>query len=475
MNNKQIAEKVVNRIIEEIEKNNSLPWIKPWNRSITTVKVVDGFKEVTYQPTAWNREGKPYKGANTYLPGGEYITFNQAKKEGGMVKKGAKGFPVVYWNFYDKTVTDEDGNEEKQRIPVLKYYTVFRVEDVDGIKQKHHPAPVTVKVPIEHYEPAEGNGDRNEAAEAIISEYVNHIAGNGFYIKRDDVTNRAFYSPSGDYVSAPCREQFADIAEYYSTTFHELAHSTGHSTRLNRFTGKAANAAFGSEEYSREELVAESTAASVLNALGLESANSFRNSAAYIKSWSSHIKEDPMMYITAMTRAQAAFDFLMGVEADGGNTPDGGDDEEKKPEEKKPEAVKEDKPEEKPEEVKAEEAAPAPVEKKTAGKTAYNIRVRHNGKNTIVPVPGYLFSFGGFRFGVTNVSADGKKMNAWTVSELSTGLMVNYCNPTKKAAIEATIKAVKERRAAIENALKMNGLEDANPGLIPADVIYTAA
>lgn len=328
MNNKQIAEKVVTRIIEEIEKNNSLPWIKPWNRSITTVRVIDGYKEVTYQPTAWNREGKPYKGANTYLPGGEYITFNQAKKEGGMVKKGVKGFPVVYWNFYDKTTIDEDGNEEKQRIPVLKYYTVFRVEDVDGIKQKHHPAPVTVKIPVEHEEPAEGNSDRNEAAEAIILDYVNHIAGNGFYIKRDNVTNRAFYSPSGDYVSTPCREQFADIAEYYSTTFHELAHSTGHSTRLNRFTGKAANAAFGSEEYSREELVAEATAASVLNALGLESANSFRNSAAYIKSWASHIKEDPMMYITAMTRAQAAFDFLMGVEADGGNTPDGGDDEE---------------------------------------------------------------------------------------------------------------------------------------------------
>ena len=467
MNNKQIAEKVVTRICEEIEKNNSLPWVKPWNRSITTVKVVDGWKEITYQPTAWNRDGKAYKGANTYLPGGEYITFNQAKKEGGAVKKGAKGFPVVYWNFYDKTVTNENGEEEKQRIPVLKYYTVFRVEDVDGIKQKHRPQPVTVRVPIEHYEPKEGNDDLNDAAEAIISEYVNHIAGNGFHIERAEVTNRAFYSPALDYVSTPCRAQFADIAEYYSTTFHELAHSTGHSTRLNRFTGKAANAAFGSEEYSREELVAEATAASVLNALGMENANSFRNSAAYIKSWASHIKDDPMMYITAMTRAQAAFDFMLGVDADGGNTPDGGDDEDKKPE-----PVKEDKPE-KPEAPAPVEAAPVEAQEKKApkagrGEDVYTVRTKDGPQQ----LAGYCFMYGKFRFGVTNREAwNGGK--CWNVTELTTGLLVSMSNKTRKAAIKDTIRIVKERRDVIEKAVAK--AEDMNPGFIPVNMIYGAA
>ena len=105
--------------------------------------------------------------------------------------------------------------------------------------------------------------------------------------------------------------QYDEPAEYYSTLFHELGHSTGHASRLNRFTGDAAAAAFGSESYSREELVAEITAASILNELGLESGNTFRNSAAYVKSWSEHIKNDPMMFVTACGKAEKAVDLIL--------------------------------------------------------------------------------------------------------------------------------------------------------------------
>jgi len=316
MNNKEVAQKVVDRILDLIKNDGFLPWVKPWNRKPNTVEVVDGYKTVTVYPSAWNRRGIEYKGVNAYLPAGEYITFNQCKAEGGTVKKGAKGFPVVYWNFYEKTHhNDETGEDEEVKIPVLKYYTVFRVEDCDGIKQKHHPAPRVVSVPITHTEIVEGgdeNSTTNETAEAVISDYVLR-AGNGFHIDRDTVSDRAFYSPSADYVSVPMRSQFKAESEFYSTLFHELGHSTGHSSRLNRFTGAAKNAAFGSEEYGKEELVAESTSAAILNALGMEEGNTFRNSAAYIKSWSSAIKNDPLMYVSAATKAQAAVDLILGV------------------------------------------------------------------------------------------------------------------------------------------------------------------
>lgn len=313
MNNKDIAQKIVDRICGLIEEGKPLPWVKPWDRRPNTITVLDGVKTITLYPTAWNRKGQFYKGANTYLPVGEYITFNQCKAEGGKVKKGATGFPVVYWNFIEKKSTNEAGEEETETIPMLKYYTVFRVEDCEGIEQKHHPKPQVVKIPITHEEPEERDSELNETAESIIADYIAR-AGNGFKVLRETPSDRAYYSPTLDYVQVPMAEQYNAIEEYYSTLFHELGHSTGHKTRLNRFTGKAALAPFGSQDYSREELVAETVAASILNAIGLESANSFRNSAAYIQSWSSHIKNDPMLYITASTRAQAAIDMIMGVE-----------------------------------------------------------------------------------------------------------------------------------------------------------------
>ena len=312
--NAAIAAKVVDRILELVNSGESLPWVKPWNRKPNTITVVDGYKTISCHPTAWNRQGKPYNGVNTYLPYGEYITFNQCKEEGGKVKKGAKGFPVVYWNFQKKVEIDENGEEHERTIPFLKYYTVFNIEDCEGLEQKNHPEDITITIPISHVVDNPDSPELIPAAEAIINDYIANNKGFDFY--NEEVSDRAYYSPASDCVHVPNHNQFADIAEYYSTAFHEIGHSTGHSTRLNRFTGNAKNAAFGSEEYSREELVAESTAATLLNMLGLENGNSFRNSAAYIKSWSSHIKDDPMMFITAMTRAQAAVNYILGIEAE---------------------------------------------------------------------------------------------------------------------------------------------------------------
>lgn len=315
MTNRETAQKIVDRIVELINEGRPLPWVRPWGSQPHKVEIVDGVKIITLPATAVNRQGKRYNGANVYLPAGEYITFHQCKKEGGSVKKGAKGWPVVFWKFLQKETTDPTtGEVTKETIPMLKYYVVFNVEDCDGIKPKHTPAPVTVEVPITHTEDATGDTDElNDTAEQIIADYVNR-AGNGFHILKDEVSTRAYYSPALDYVQVPMRAQFNDMPEYYSTLFHELGHSTGHSSRLNRFEIGSKSASFGSESYSREELVAETTSATILNALGLETGNTFRNSSAYIKGWAEHIKSDPMLYVTAATRAQQAVDMILGID-----------------------------------------------------------------------------------------------------------------------------------------------------------------
>lgn len=322
MNNKEIAQKTVDRMLETINATGKLPWVKPWtNGNRTTVQVLDGYTDITIPVRHWSRSGKPYNGINVWLlnlsgKAGEWVTFNQCKKEGGKVKKGAKGHTILYWQMLrkeDPSEIDPDTGKAKVRtIPLLKYYTVFNVEDdCEGLETKHHPEPQTIRIPQYHNEPVPGieEAEYNDAAEAIIAGYVARCKTLTLDCKGH--STEAYYAPYLDKVVVPNITQYKDIPEYYSTLFHELGHSTGHASRLNRFSGKDANAAFGSESYSREELVAEITAATILNELGLESGNTFRNSAAYVKSWASHIKEDPMMFVTAASRAEAAVSLIL--------------------------------------------------------------------------------------------------------------------------------------------------------------------
>lgn len=322
MKNPETAARIVDRILEEINTSGSLPWAKPWSADKTSVKIIDGVTTIEIPCRFWSRSGKAYSGVNVLLLAmsgkeGEFITFNQCKAEGGKVKKGAKGFPIIYWNMYRKETEelDENGNKRVIMIPNLKYYTVFSISDCEGIEQKNErPAPEIVTIPKWHYEPVEGidPNSYDAAAEAIIADYLHRAQT--LTLDCMGESDRAFYAPYADSVTVPNINQFGEVSEYYSTLFHELGHSTGHSSRLNRFTGNAANAAFGSEEYSKEELVAEITAATILNSLGLESGNTFRNSAAYVQSWSKHIKDDPMMFISAAGKADKAVNMILGIE-----------------------------------------------------------------------------------------------------------------------------------------------------------------
>lgn len=121
--------------------------------------------------------------------------------------------------------------------------------------------------------------------------------------------DRAFYRPATDEVVLPMRKQFINTAEYYSTVFHELTHSTGHEKRLHRI---ATTAHFGSEEYSKEELVAEIGAAALVSHIGLETSHSFRNSAAYIQNWLSVLKDDKRFIVSAAGKAEKAVALILG-------------------------------------------------------------------------------------------------------------------------------------------------------------------
>ena len=233
-----VYEMVTARIIAELEKGN-IPWEKPW----TGVR-----------SGAYNRiSKKPYSIINQMLlqHTGEYATFKQWTDLGGHIRKGEKSEFVVFWKILEKEETNEDtGEKEVRKIPMLRYYNVFHISQVDGVE------PLTL--PFAEVEPI-------EAADKIITEYIEreHITF------EECASNEAFYSPSRDRVVVPMKQQYKHINEYYSTTFHELTHSTGHKNRLDRLhTG--ADAAFGSETYSKEELVAEIGSASLMNLLGIE-------------------------------------------------------------------------------------------------------------------------------------------------------------------------------------------------------------
>ena len=146
-----------------------------------------------------------------------------------------------------------------------------------------------------------------EEADAIVRDY---ITGSGVNLTEEPGSDRAYYQPGTDSVVVPCRAQFPQCAEFYSTLFHELVHSTGHKSRLDRFSGPG-NHSFGGQEYSKEELVAEIGAACLNSICNIETPDSFANSASYIQSWASKLREDRKMIVSAASRAEKAVNLIL--------------------------------------------------------------------------------------------------------------------------------------------------------------------
>lgn len=273
-----VAEIVTNRIIEKLE-SGSIPWIKPW----------DGGEAINYISR------KPYRGINRMLlDGGEYLTFKQIQAVKGKIKKGAKSHLVV---FYKQLVYDnEDSEEEAKVVRLLRYYKVFKLEDTEGIETKIGLNSNNAEI-----------GD----CESILTDYVNreridfNCAG---------VSDRAYYRPSEDKIVVPRIEQFSSSEHYYATAFHEAAHSTGHHSRLDRFKADAPVAAFGSESYSREELIAEITSAMLCSKCGIDKGSILDNAAGYVQSWLKALKNDKNMIVAAAAKAEKAYSYILNEE-----------------------------------------------------------------------------------------------------------------------------------------------------------------
>ena len=277
-----IYQMVTDRIIAQLE-SGIIPWKKPW----TGVSPLNGgaFNRVTK---------KSYSILNQMLlgEGGEYATFKQWSALGGKIRKGEKQKVVVFWKVIHKTIQDKDGNDKEVGIPFLQYYGVFHISQVDGVEPLN-------KEELKEVDPI-------PEADEIIDSYVKREG-----IKYQEIaSNEAYYSPLDDRVVVPMKSQFENANEFYSTAFHELTHSTGHKTRLDR--SHIGVAAFGSEEYSKEELVAELGAAGMLNLLGIEIPETFKNSTAYIQSWIRALRNDKKMIVMASSKAEKAIAYILG-------------------------------------------------------------------------------------------------------------------------------------------------------------------
>lgn len=279
-----VYELVTNRIIEQLE-NNIIPWEKPWSGTI------DG---------AFNRVSKkPYSILNQMLLkyDNEYASFKQWKDLGGHIRKGEKSEIVVFWKMYPIKEKQDDGTEIIKTIPLLKYINVFHISQVDGVE------PLKQKV-THDIEPI-------DKAEKILNDYWNRENITIEHVKGD----KAFYSPMFDKIQLPLFEQFKQSEEYYSTAFHESVHSTMKTSRCNRQEDRKGKVvSFGSEEYSKEELVAEVGSAQLMNMVGIETTKSFRNSTAYIQSWLKVLRNDNKFIVSASSKAEKAVNYILGIQ-----------------------------------------------------------------------------------------------------------------------------------------------------------------
>lgn len=272
-------EMVTNRIIEQLE-NGVIPWQKPWSGT---------------HSGAYNRiSNKPYSLLNQMIlkHNGEYATFKQWSDLGGKIRKGEKSEVVVFWKIQPFEEENENGEKVIKQIPLLRHYNVFHISQVDGVEPKE-------QLKISDLEPI-------EEAEKIKTDYMNREHLKIF----EKVTNKAFYTPTFDYIEVPCKEQYQNIEEFYSTLFHEMIHSTGHKSRLNR-SDMQGIVRHGSEKYSKEELTAELGSVTLINTLGIETEKSFRNSSAYIQNWLQALKNDNKFIVSASSKAEKAVKYIL--------------------------------------------------------------------------------------------------------------------------------------------------------------------
>ena len=278
---------ITDRIVSLLE-SGVVPWRQPWTG--------DG------EPRNLS-SGKAYRGVNTFLLGCSsysscyWLTYKQARERGGHVRKGERGTPVVFWKWFktgDKATDAETTTEttpDKRPPCMVRYYTVFNVTQCDGLE---YPTPET-----------RDTSATIPACEAIVDNMPHRPT-------IDHGGDRACYAPITDVVSMPDRARFNSDETYYETLFHELTHSTAHKTRCARKSESKDWHPFGSQDYSKEELVAEIGSAYLCNISGIVD-RTIDSSAAYIAGWLKRLRDDKRCVITAAAQAQKASDYILDV------------------------------------------------------------------------------------------------------------------------------------------------------------------
>jgi antirestriction protein ArdC len=278
--------RITSQIVSHLEQGVR-PWVKPWNAEHAAGRIT--------RPLRHN--GQAYSGINVLslwmsasaqgFAAPIWMTFRQALELDAHVRKGEKGSLVVYANAITRTERDEKSGEDVEReIPYMKGYTVFNVEQIEGLPEIYYAKAAPTLDPVA----------RIDRAETFLHATGAKIAHGG---------NRAFYCPSTDAVQMPVFESFRDADSYYATLAHELTHWTGSKTRLDRTFGSR----FGSNAYAQEELVAELGAAFLCADLEL-ALEQRADHASYIANWLEVLKSDSRAVFTAAAHAQRAADFI---------------------------------------------------------------------------------------------------------------------------------------------------------------------
>jgi antirestriction protein ArdC len=288
---RDIYQDIADRIVRELE-NGVRPWHQPWSATHMGGRVV--------LPLRHN--GVRYRGVNVIAlwmqamakgyAAPVWMTFKQALDLGGCVRKGEKGSLTVYADKITRSDVDkETGEESPHEIHYLKAYTVFNVDQIDGLAAHYYAKPAPRTSSIQRIERAEG-----------------FFAATGAAIRHGG--DRAYYAAVSDHIQMPPFEAFRDAESYYATLAHEGTHWTKQPTRLDREFGRKR---WGDEGYAMEELVAELGAAFLCADLEL-TPEPRQEHASYLDSWLKVLKGDKRAIFTAASHAQRAADFLHGLQ-----------------------------------------------------------------------------------------------------------------------------------------------------------------
>ena len=269
----------------------SRTWLKPWNAGNTEGRITRPLRH----------DGTPYNGVNILLLRGAalengyasniWMTYKQASELDAHVRKGEHGALVVYADRIVRREPDEKGEEVEREVPFMKGYTVFNVEQIEGLPDHYYAKPVPKGEPLQLLESAE-----------------RFFAATGATFRHGG--NMAYYAPGPDLIQLPLPEAFRDAESFAAIKAHELCHWTKHESRLNREFGRKR---FGDAAYAREELVAELGAAFLCADLGI-TPEPREDHAAYLAHWLKVLREDKHAIFSAAAHAQRVVDYLHSLQ-----------------------------------------------------------------------------------------------------------------------------------------------------------------